>query len=149
MNVDLLPKPLQFFQGLNAEADNFSTDVMKSIAQHLGYPREPLLPHEELSAELRQTLSGMRKQSNQTELEEEAGYLDHLVSFIEHMTELNEHISLLGSETNSLATETTIQLSVKQLAPSTTHHRGPHAISSASPDNTVLSLTRMFPKLKP
>lgn len=108
MNVDLLPKPLQFFQGLNAEADNFSTDVMKSIAQHLGYPREPLLPHEELSAELRQTLSGMRKQSNQTELEEEAGYLDHLVSFIEHMTELNEHISLLGSETNSLATETTI-----------------------------------------
>ena len=50
MSVGSLPKPLSFFQGLVAEDDNFSISVMKDLAKHLGYQREPRLPYKDMAA---------------------------------------------------------------------------------------------------
>ena len=107
MDVDTLPKPLFFFQGLIAEDDDFAFELMKSLAKHLGFPKEPRLPYEELAAEVKQTLAEMSEQCNQTDPEEETGYLDHLVLFAEQMETLVRLLGALGTETNAIAIETT------------------------------------------
>ena len=107
MDVDTLPKPLFFLQGLIAEDDDFAFELMKSLAKHLGFPKEPRLPYEELAAEVKQTLAEMSEQCNQTDPEEETGYLDHLVLFTEQMETLVRLLGALGTETNAIAIETT------------------------------------------
>ena len=111
MDVDSLPKPLLFFQGLVAENNGFPITLFKRLTKHLGYARKPRLPHEELSAEITQTLSGMGgsisgEPFSQADTEEESGFLDHLVSFGEDMESLTTLIALLGTESNAIAIET-------------------------------------------
>ena len=105
MDVEALPKPLQFFQGLVAEDASFSVRLMKGLAQHLGYDREPRPPHEQLSAELKRSLSELQQHFRQSDPDDEGGYLDHLAAFDDDMGELVELMELLGSETNSISDE--------------------------------------------
>ena len=107
MDVHTLPKPLLFFQALKAEDADFPFELMKSLAKHLGFPKEPRLPYDELTAELEQALTDIRKQWNGTDPEEETGYLDHLVLFTEHVETLIRLLGALGSESNAIAIETT------------------------------------------
>ena len=118
MALDTLPKPLLFFQGLAAETDDFSSAVMKDLSKHLGFSREPLVPHEDMSAEVKSVLSAFAKQTpnpdqeeerekEPEEVEEENGYIDQLVLFLDNMAELTNLISVLGSESKNIATETT------------------------------------------
>ena len=111
MDVESLPKPLLFFQGLAAEGNDFSIDLFKGLTKHLGYAREPRLPHEELSAEIKQALSDMGAPtsvgpSSQANGGEDSGFIDHLVSFGEDMESLKALIALLGTASNGTAIET-------------------------------------------
>ena len=98
MDVDSLPVPLSVFQGLNAGDQQFPSELMKDLANHLGYSSTPRLPYEEFSAELRQTLINP---------DDEMGFLDHLVEFTERMSQLTQLMSTMGEETKLLGVETT------------------------------------------
>ena len=98
MDVESLPVPLSFFQGLNAGDQQFPSELMKDLAKHLGYSSAPRLPYEEFSADLRQAL---------TNPDDEMGYFDHLVEFTELMNQLTQLMSTMGEETKLLGVEST------------------------------------------
>ena len=113
MTVDTLPKPLLFFQGLVAEHEELSSDLMKDLAKHLGFKKQPLVPHQQMSSEVTTILSTLKDQTSDPDLEEkeeeveqENGYIDQLVVFLDNMDGLTNLISLLGSESSKIATET-------------------------------------------
>ena len=112
MTVATLPKPLLFFQGLAADHDDFSSAVIRDLTKHLGFARDPLVPHKDMSAEVKTVLSALEKQAHhpdpkeENEKEEENGYIDQLVLFLDNMAELTKLISVLGSESSKIATET-------------------------------------------
>ena len=105
LDVESLPKPLQFFQGLVAEDASFSVQLMKGLTQNLGFTIEPLFPHEQRSTDLKRTLSEMHDQFSQNSPDEGSGYLDQLADFSDDMAALGELMELLGSETSNISIE--------------------------------------------
>ena len=113
MTVDTLPIPLLFFQSLAAENEGFPFALMRDLAKHLGFTKQPLVPHEKMSSEVRDILTPLKDKTpdpdfeeDDEEAEQENGYIDQLVVFLDNMDELTNLISLLGSESSKIATET-------------------------------------------
>ena len=97
MDVESLPVPLSFFQGLNAGGQQFPSELMKDLAKHLGYSSAPRLPYEEFSADLRQALANP---------DDDKGFFDHLVEFEDLMNQLIQLMTTVGEETTLLGVET-------------------------------------------
>ena len=73
-----LPKPLSFFQALDAEESDFEIKLMAALAKHLDFPREPRIPHQEMKEEVQDALEKIAKKSGNTSQQEEMGFIDHL-----------------------------------------------------------------------
>ena len=105
LTVETLPIPLRFFQGLDAETEEFTIKAMGDLAQHLGYDRTPAIRYEDMTAEVREALSQIGQQSGQV-AQDEMGYVDHLVLVMDKMGTLGNLISDFEGSTNEITVET-------------------------------------------
>ena len=105
MDIEMLPKPLVFFQGLVAEDKEFPLRLMKSLAAHLGFPREPRIPYEEMATDVQHSLIALQERGGTSDSGEDSGYLDHLVQLTERIGSLTGLLTSLGTETNAMAAD--------------------------------------------
>lgn len=118
MTKGSLPTPLSFFQGLDAGAPDFTKVLVTSLTKQLGFPREPLIPHENMTEAVRIALSEIVEHSGdsiQTEeyqllddsvVDEELGFLDHLVVVLGGLERIASLIQGFGEHTETATRET-------------------------------------------
>ncbi len=107
MTKETLPVPLSFFQALNVGDTDFAQRVVAALARHLGFKREPRIPYQEMTAEVQDALLEIAEQSGHLAVEEEMGFLDHLVAMQERFGKLSSLISAYGEHTTAASVETT------------------------------------------
>ena len=107
MTKSALPAPLSFFQGLDAEEADFANKLVTALTKNLGFPREPRIPYQEMTAEIRDALLKVADQSGQPAREEDMGIFDHLVAMQEGFDDLSKIILTYGDDAKSVVVEIT------------------------------------------
>ena len=105
MTPETLPIPLLFFQGLEAQANEFGVRVIGDLAKHLGFDRSPPIRYDDMTTQVKEALSHIGRASEKTD-QEEMGSLDHIVSMTDKMETLTGFISEFGEHTNEIAVHT-------------------------------------------
>ena len=106
MTVGGLPQPLSHLQALDdVEEDGFASKLMAALATHLGFPREPRIPYQEMTTEVQDALPRIEEQSGQPDQEEEMGFLDHLISMQERIGEIFSFLSAMGDDVAEFSIE--------------------------------------------
>ena len=104
MTIAALPMPLVFFQAMNAEGEDFASELMASLAKHFGHEKPPV--SQEMIADIKDALLLMRQRKGTTEVENGSeGILDIQVLIEEGAEELTEVLAELGIFANELTTE--------------------------------------------
>ena len=118
MTKGSLPIPLSIFQGLDVGASDFTKELVTSLTKQLGFPQEPLIPHEKMTEAVQIALSELAEQSenltqieedqqlDHSEVDEELGFLDHLVVAVGGLQRIAGLILGFGEHTETATLET-------------------------------------------
>ena len=103
MTRGALPMPLVFFHAIEADDENFVSDLMFALATHFGHETPPI--SQEMVYEIRETLSQMQEQKNDSPEAESDGIIDVMASLEDDIAGLGEALSELGVFSNDLTAE--------------------------------------------
>ena len=105
MTKTKLPKPLLFFQALDADENDFSSKLMAALTKHLAFPREPRIPYQEMKDEVHKALSEIADETGYPSQELEMGFLDHSVKMEERIAELTSLMTTCGEDARDFTIE--------------------------------------------
>ena len=105
MTKQELPKPLLFFQALDAEENDFGSKLMAALTKHLDFPREPRIPYQEMKDDVKGALSQIDQYSEYSSRVQEMGFLDHLIQMQERIGELTKTLTIYGEDAVGLTAE--------------------------------------------
>lgn len=103
MTKGALPMPLVFFQGLDADDENFVSELMSALATHFGHET----PHisQEMISEIRDTFSLMSLQQIHSPEVEGDGIIDVMASLEDDVEKMGETLTSVGTFANDLTAE--------------------------------------------
>ena len=95
--------PLSFFQAIDAQNQEFVSDLMSELARHFGYD-VPLISQEMIDDF--QTFLSATNENTHEYTDEDMGFLDHLVFLMEQLKEQATLIHVLGQDISVISAET-------------------------------------------
>lgn len=107
LSVQNLPRPLSFFQGLDAEDLDFSEKLMSALTKQLLFGRPPMIPHHAMRNQIMESLARISVQQDDSTEEDELGFFDHLVAMQEEFDNLGATITGIGDDTKIITVDAT------------------------------------------
>ena len=95
--------PLVFFHALDADDENFVSDLMSAFATHFGHETPPI--SKEMVSEISETLSQMHQQKDESSEVESDGIIDVMASLEDDIAGLGESLTELGVFANDFTAE--------------------------------------------
>ena len=107
ITVNTLPRPLSFFQGLDVDSVDFSEKLMAALAKQLRFDRTPMIPYQEMRSQVKNSLTRISGQSEDSTEVDEMGFFDHLVAMQDEFGSLASIVTSIADDTKTITVEAT------------------------------------------